>query len=365
MRTSSPFRIGVMLMLVALGSISLIAPSAGAAERGLPANRIWVHTPGRITALAPDRQSVSLPQAPVQPDVLTAPNGSLLAYAELSAAGRFERLVGVTARTGERRVLYTASGANIMRPVFAPDSRTLAFSVVVGEGWRLHTLDLRNGRVRVLQQGALRDRMLMPVAWTSAGLIAHQILWASDAPANGLFLVDAARGTVRALNDADHWTAAPSPDGKRIAIVSGVDLPAGPGVATDMTLSILNKDTGGARAIVVHAPFHLGAIAWAPDGSKLLYIATNSATRVRTLHVVNADGSGDQALAFNPAGRQGQLRDARWQGNGTLLVLAGGQRATNLYTAPSNRLNAASLKLAGSFPGASNQATAQIVYAPR
>jgi dipeptidyl aminopeptidase/acylaminoacyl peptidase len=365
MRTIATSRIGALLLLVALVSLSLISPPARAAEPGLPANRIWVHTPGRITALASGGRSVPLPQAPVQPSVQVAPNGSLLAYAELSASGRFERLVGVTARTGARRVLHTAAGANILQPVFAPDSGTLAFSVVAGEGWQLKALDLRSGRVRVLRQGTLRARMLTPIAWTPAGLIANQILWASDAPAQGLFLVDGARGTVRALNDADHLTAVPSADGKRIAIVSGVDLPAGPGVATDMTISILNLDTGGARAIVVHSPVHLGSLAWAPDGSKLLYIATNSATRVRTLHVVNADGSGDQTLAFSPTGRQGELRDARWQGSGTMLVLAGGERSVQLYTAPSRGLKAAGLRQVGSFPGVSRQATAQIVYVPR
>ncbi len=220
--------------------------------------------------------------------------------------------------------------------------------------------------MRDLRQGTLRDWMLTPIAWTPAGLMAQQILWASDAPARGLFLVDAARGTLRALSQADHWTAVPSADGKRIAFVSGVDLPMGPGVRPDMTLSILNVETGRVRAIVRNANVHLGSIAWAPDRSKLLYVATDSATRTRTLHVVNADGSGDQALAFAPAGRVGELRDARWRDTATLLVLAGsaGQRL-RLYVVPGSDLRPARLRQVGTFPAAPSQATSQILYVPR
>ncbi len=118
--TVSTLRIAAALLIAALASLVAVAPAA--AQQSLAANRIWVHTPGRITALAPGGPSISLPQARVEPTVQAAPNGSFLAYAELSASGRFERLVGITARTGERRILHAAAGAKSR----SPSSRRIA-----------------------------------------------------------------------------------------------------------------------------------------------------------------------------------------------------------------------------------------------
>ncbi len=64
-------------------------------------------------------------------------------------------------------------------------------------------------------------KTLRPIAWTASGLLADRILWASDAPPHELVLLNPADGSIAPLRAGTHTQVAASPDGARIAMVSG------------------------------------------------------------------------------------------------------------------------------------------------
>jgi len=288
----------------------------------------------------------------------SATDGSYLAY--ISQA---DRLVVIDMRSGdqitpEQRDIHVAGFS------FSPDSRALAYRVADGP---LQILNLRSGQKRTIAEPQTdQPLMLSPVAWTAGGLIVERLLWGSDAPPQGLALIDPSSGAITSIREHNHLSAAVSPDGRKIALVTGS---APIGVAPTAAIAILDLASGAETTIVPVQQLYVKALRWSPDGSKLLYAASThyqAYTTVTTLHIVNADGTNDRTLDLGGTERGPAFTDTAWRDNGTLLLLSaeGGPRL-QLY-----KLALASFETTGLQPLMGirhdpDQRRDQIVYVPR
>jgi Tol biopolymer transport system component len=349
---------------VLLGRLGAETRQSGDSLRApLPAGAVWLHTASRVVANAPGYPTLFLPKGTPQPYIQAAPDGSLLVYAAPSTIGRSgDRLIGINPATGEQRVLYESSDT-ILPPRFDPTGTALTFTVIGQERWQL--MRLQPGDIpRVLRDGRLEDRILAPIAWTQSGILTQYLLWATDAPARDVVLVDPANGSLRTLATGDHWTAIVSPDGRRVARVSG-ELMIGPDAVQDLTISILDTVTGRDLILARHVKNGIWRGAWSPDGSQLLYVESPLGGQTEIMYVVNADGSGDRTLIFGSPQLAQLLRDVEWRDRDTLVVLATAGTKLFLYDLPATNLTPGALTSLGDFDGEVRPGGSEIVYVPR
>jgi hypothetical protein len=143
----------------------------------------------------------------------------------------------------------------------------------------------------------------------------------SDAPPQRLSLVNPATGELRQLRDTQHLQAAFTPDGGKIAVVTGFLGMGAPGEAR-AGMVILDPGTGHEQTVVNEVPGLIPSVRWSPDGSKILHTSMASTEApLRTLHVIGAEGSEGTSLDFADFGVTGVLLDIAWQDNATILLL--------------------------------------------
>jgi TolB protein len=94
-----------------------------------------------------------------------------------------------------------------------------------------------------------------------------------------------------AHNEVVGFAPAWSPDGRKIAFVSGRD---GPSRVEATEISVVNADGSGQRNLTRN-PAHDSDPAWSPDGRKIAFV------RNFEIYVMNADGTGQTNLTRNPA----------------------------------------------------------------
>ena len=344
---------------VLLGLLGTEVLGAANGAQTLPTGSVWVYALDNVIAAAPSAPSVTLSKGQGLSTVAAAPDGSLIAYYQHTQLGREGgKLWGLDPRTGQRRVLYEAAGT-VTGLQFSPDSSHMAVSVVTSfESSLLVEVEVGSGRSRVINRSG-DNTFLGPVEWGSAGLVVERRRWGTDAPPEDLMTIDPATGTTRTLFRGWHWGAQLSDDGKRVAVVSGN---IGMGQDPEMSLRVIAVDTGQETMIVRNSRQVLLRPEWSPDGSRLAYRMFGR-DGAAALHVVRADGSEAQTLAFNPTATPGRFMDARWRDGLTLAVVTGLGKETRVYDARLNAFTVAGLSRIASFAGGTD-ATPQIVYVP-
>jgi len=315
---------GFRVLLGLLGNELRGAPQP---QPTLPSNAPWVHAGNRVVALAEGQPAVVLPSGTPTSgtsNVLGSPDGRFLSYTTSipSADGPNNRLVVRTIASGFERTIEIGSASIFLGTVWAPDSHSLAVGVINQNSfrWDLRIVDAATGNVRTVladQAGSV----LQPVAWTGEGLFTTRIIWASDAPPLGLQIVDPVSGNVANVIETAHYGVAVSPNGRRAAFVGGL---LQPGSFPSTELLVLDRDTGRTATIVQRGAYYIGDVHWSPDSQKLVHSRlVEGAGAPMSLHVTNADGTGEQILPLGPGGVPGSLLDVAWR-SGTLQLLMSG-----------------------------------------
>ena len=330
-----------------------------AATAGQPAGAIYVRSGSRIMAQGSAQPQIIDLQGEGEPigpgPVEIAPDGSYIAYT-VSAPGRIG-LELLNIQTAEKQFVPDVTfGAP-----FSPDSRSLVYSIAGLSDWQLLARDLQSDEARVLQAGQ-GTGALRPITWTPAGILAEEILMFSDAPPQGLVLVEPAGGTAQPIRTEDHIQAVSTLDGSKVALVTGRLGLGEPGVAG---LAILDVETGDEVVVVPETTGLIPGVRWSPDGSRLIYSSTaDYDTPVTSLHLIAADGSDGRKFDLAEAGVAGTLRDIAWRDDATLLLLvADGAGQLHLYELSAETLDAAGMQEIGAFEQAGQGQQDQLLLA--
>jgi len=310
-----------------------------------------------------DLQSLDYPW--IRSNALAAPDGTSIAY-----VSQEDRLV-IVDMSGS---VWTLPEGREIQPVgfsYSPDGRALAFTSTDGQRWRLQVLDIPSGGVRTLQEGLASSQPQgelatapRPLAWSLATLIIDRVLWGSDATPLGIALIDTADGSMRTLSDKAHLQAIPAPDGTKIALVTG-EVPIG---GTPMAeIAILDIASGHETVI---APLKQGvvkALHWSPDGTMLLYAASEAyESAVTSVSVLNADGTNEQRVDFGVKGLELKVHDLTWQDSKTPLLLIADQNGKiELNALPISSFDPTGLRPLAAFGKQAAGQVSQILYVPR
>lgn len=288
----------------------------------------------------------ALPEpGPVQPPTVPVPPGPPGSTARPTYDLHVMSLDGSASRSVGRGV----------DPTWAPDGQRIAFATVHAGRWAIATVGADATGSATLTQLPSRDAG--KPTWSPTG---SQIAFVSS-PSSGATPIDwrlhamHANGTSPVSyegNWPDLSALAWSPDGRRIAFVTGVEpnTPSPMGYAP--VLSVLSLDDGSVKRLAAagQATDMLTDIAWSPDGRRIA-LAWASATEASGITVIDADGTGlrrltdgaDSHPSWSPDGRRIAFVRAPADVSSTLMVMTddgGGARvlATALATRPAHWL---------------------------
>ncbi|HSH79985.1 MAG TPA: hypothetical protein VLA19_15780 [Herpetosiphonaceae bacterium] len=333
------------------------APGATIGAEAAPS--IYIRSGSRITAVGAARPQLIELQRGTEPSgvgaITTAPDGSSIAFTE-NSPGRIG-LGLMDLRTSEQQFVADV----LFGAAFSPDGQSVAYTVVTQSSSQLIAHDFGGGTPRVLQQGG-GSRILRPIAWTPAGILAEEIIMATDAPPQNLVLIDPQAGAPRMLRAESHVQAESAPDGARVALVTGF---VGMGVPGEAGLALVEVPGGGETELLAPRTGRIPFVRLSPDSSTIVYSSASSSEAPATLlHLIGADGSGGRTLDLGEAGLSGTLRDAVWRDDATLLVLADdGAGKLRLYELAAGDFSAGGLSEVGEFEQASPNEQAQILVA--
>jgi hypothetical protein len=290
-------------------------PDATSTSASLPAG-IRIRNGSQIIAVG-SSQVINLQQGaePISPSPATiSPDGSYVVYSE-NAPGR-NGISILNLGTGQTEFIPDATWAG----QFSPDSRSLAYAMAGMNGSQLFVRDLQTGETRTVQQGGQQDT-LRPIAWTDAGIFAERIIMFSDAPPQGIYLVDPAGSDVQPVHEQSYIQAAIDSRGSKAALVTGF---LGMGTPSMAGLSVLDLAAGSQQEVVGQSQGVITHVLWSPDASQLFYAATTDfGVPARTFQVIDAVGSDGRTIALDELGLTGALQDAAWRDQSTLLLLVG------------------------------------------
>jgi Tol biopolymer transport system component/C-terminal processing protease CtpA/Prc len=174
--------------------------------------------------------------------------------------------------------LLVAHPATESRPLYSPDGKSLAFiSTRTGNG-DIYILDLATGRTRRLTYDDARDQL---DAWSRDGkwIYFSSNSRAGDTGANDIYRVSANGGTPMMVTDErmiNEYNAAPSPDGKSLALVgygsaSGLWWRHGRSHMDETQLWLLD-DSRHFRQLAGDGAKQIWPM-WSPDGKRLYYMS--------------------------------------------------------------------------------------------
>jgi Tol biopolymer transport system component len=222
-------------------------------------------------------------------DSLVSPDGQTAA--QLVSTGQKKQIVlSVVPGIGNSRLIGPPNG-DVRSFAWAPDSRMFAFTMLIADGSQnLYVLPTQNAGAPVrLTNSPTID--LNPV-WSSDG---QSIYFASKSAAGtsaGIFRLalngGQAAGTPQPVLASNAATALTgvfdlSPDQDRVAYATLVD------GKTQILIHTLGSRQADDKLILTSAA-PITDLAWAPGADQIAYIV------MQKLHLINVDGSGDQAL---------------------------------------------------------------------
>jgi len=220
-------------------------------------------------------------------------------------------LVGVAFSSAEPRPGPGFTNVGNFAPSWSPDARSIAFAGYAARHAQIYAVDIAGTRVRRLTHDSAND--FAPI-WLHDGRLAFR---GQDAGQDFVAFLDRSGRTVKVpwlTGDLD-W----SPDGERIVYtVDDQQIP-------QQQLWVANADGSGARMIVPDAGHDGANPDWSPDGKRIAYVA-GANTDKRTIHLVNADGSGDRRLT-----RAGHEWFPDWSPDGKKIVYAEGAFGRDHY----------------------------------
>jgi WD40 repeat protein len=297
-----------------------------------------------------------------------APGGAYLAY-----VGQDDRLAIVDMRT---ELSLIGADESIGQPIgmaFSPDSRTLALTLLdQSNTWRLQQRDLESGTMRTLTEGPIHAStpndplplLPRPVAWTPAGLFVEDVLWATDAPARNVALVNPADGSRRVLREDAHVGVYPSHNGAKVAVVTGALLMGEPPTTG---IEILDVASGQRQEILPVQQQLVRKITWSHDDQKLLYaLSADYQAPSTSIHARNPDGTGEQQIEIGATGSKAVYGDIAWLNSQAALVLSPeADGYAHVYTLPLDAFDSTGLQPLAAFQyDQSSQAPLEVIYTP-
>jgi Tol biopolymer transport system component len=244
-------------------------------------------------------------------DPAWSPDGRWIAFAAGCASCRAG--LYVIRRDGRGlREIPTGPGA-VSSPGWSPDGHRIVFAREQSEDKRIYSVDLRAGRVHLLNDEPRGlDNTDSTPAWSPDG---RQIAFAREIhhERQNLWVIPATGGSRRPLTRATQfgqfrprW----SPDGRRIVFMQTVP----PYTTWDLRVLDLRTKTVTDLTRNPHNEFDP---AWSPDGEDVVF-ASDAASRagIRSLYVIHADGSGLRRLTASSADDS----MPSWSPDGTTVV---------------------------------------------
>jgi Tol biopolymer transport system component len=125
-----------------------------------------------------------------------------------------------------------------------------------------------------------------------------------------------------------------SPDGQTVAF-STTDSTVDPNPSG---YSLVDSDGQNVRSLISIGNDYPGVINWSPDGTKLVYLTYDADTFAKTIHTVNADGTGNQLISVENTDADSQISSVALSEDKLALALDG-----HLYTADLDGTNPADL----------------------
>jgi hypothetical protein len=333
----------------------------------LPADVPWIHTgnyvagarPGAVKALVAGPENGNPPW-----QVAASADGKLLAYVENNAT-RPTQLVVLNLQTGYQRAFAIDAGSTIFGMVFAPDGAQLAYSMIYdgpNGRYEVKLLDIASGKIAVRTAANTTQAVPVVTTWDANGLYARLIYYQSDAPLQGWVQIDPQTGAVKTLVSGANLGAATSPNGRSIAVITGekpiLDTPKA-------QIAVRDRTTGKENVIVPMGAYSYGELQWSADSGKLAYARyVQNGNGAESLRIINADGTGEQALRLDTGAFPGILLDYAFRGNTLLVLTVDGPSKLSLFEVPLSNFHPAQAKLLQSFDENGGRGGA-IVYVPR
>jgi Tol biopolymer transport system component len=246
-----------------------------------------------------------------------APDGSRIAFTGIRPDG--SEYLGVMGVDGRDHQVLAEGGPDyvVLSSAWSPDSTQIVFAAdpdrAGGSPANLFIVAADGGAVQALTASDTVDHA-SPV-WSPDGT---QIVFVAnpDGTTANLFSITPADGTLRQLTANPYTVGKPrwSPDGSAIGFEAFV--PGGQGPHTTQGF-VVNADGSGERQ-PTGAGLNSYAMAWSPDGARLLFLAVREDGQPAELYTVNTDGSDRVRLTENAITE----RDPTWSADGTRIVFS-------------------------------------------
>jgi len=310
---AKPIKPDVVYHLKTVADPSLSADGARLAYTLSWVDQKTVEARSRITMIElADGRTTEFTQGDKDTSPECSPDGSLLAFLRADEGGKHQ--VWLMSTYGGEAWQLTQQSGDVREFSWSPDSKHIALSAVVDPDASLDSDESPPGpRVRVVRR--IRYRY-------------DTIGWRGDSHFH-MFVVDVSSGTVRQLTDGDWDDTTPvwSPDGSRIAFISGRRDDSDITALTEVYVVAASE---GEPEMWSEGLSSVGAVAWSPDGQKLVAVGSEAPEGMVQwqgwLYVLEpgkrprrlTDDSVKPYVGFPPVTRPSELR---WTGHDRVIFL--------------------------------------------
>jgi TolB protein len=228
-----------------------------------------------------------------------APDGKSLVFSVEAGAGKGDIYV-MRADGSERRNLTNSPDANDTSPAMSFDGRTIAFESDRGGNVDIYAMDLGGMNVRRLTTDSADDRS---PAWSPDG--SHLAFTSTRGRRDGadLYVMNADGSDAHRLtSDGSVWAPQYSRDGHSIAFQMNRDV------------YVIDAVTRAIRPITSDPDNGMNPT-WSPDGQQLAFVTTRN--RQAELFTANSNGTDPKAVVSLPSGA---AIDPRWSPDGSKIA---------------------------------------------